>query len=303
MNTRIGMYCPHRLNAVARLAFAVASASAALIAFESALFAQSSTDGGQANFEVASIKRSGPASRGTLDYSPSGRFTATGLTLKRVIMWAYNLGGPAILGGPGWVDSDKYDIFAEAPQGSITGPVGTGMQLGGDNSRGMGWVLASDTPGGRQLRGMVQALLADRFQLKVHYEPKQLPVYKLVVSKNGPKVQISHAETGPRVSFTMGQLTFQNAPLTFLVTLLTELSGRPVVNATELTGQYDFSLAWTPDQNFRRPDVSNEAAAQADLSGAPLFTALQEQLGLKLEPAKGSVQILVIDRVERPSDN
>ena len=121
----------------------------------------------QATFEVASIKLSDPASRLALDYSPSGRFTATAMTLKRLIMWAYNLRTPALLGGASWVDSDKYDIVAKAPRGSITGAVGNGMELGGDKARGLSWMIASETPGGRQLRSMVQRLLADRFQMKV----------------------------------------------------------------------------------------------------------------------------------------
>ena len=101
----------------------------------------------------------------------------------------------------------------------------------------------------------------------------------------------------------MGQLTFQNAPMTFLITILTELNGRPVLNQTGLTGQYDFTLQWTLDQNFRRAAAGNEPAVEPDLSGPSLFTALQEQLGLKLEPGKGPVQVLVIDHVERPSEN
>jgi uncharacterized protein (TIGR03435 family) len=259
----------------------------------------------QTKFEVASVKRSEPTSRLALDYSPSGRFTATGMTMKRLIMWAYNLGTPAVSGGASWVDSksDKYDIVAKAPNGSITGAVGKGMELGGDTARGLSWMVAWETPGGRQLRSMVQALLADRFQLKVHSETRQLSVYNLVLGKNGPRFHEAQSESAPRVSFTMGQLTFQNAPLTFLITILTELNGRPVLDQTALTGQYDFTLRWTPDRDFRRAEAGNESAAQPDLSDPSLFTALQEQLGLKLEPAKGPVQVLVIDHVERPSEN
>jgi hypothetical protein len=99
----------------------------------------------------------------------------------------------------------------------------------------------------------------------------------------------------------MGKLTFQNAPMTFLITILTELNGRPVLNQTGLTGHYDFTLQWTLDQTFRRAEAGNEPAAQPDPSGPSLFTALQQQLGLKLEPGKGPVQVLVIDHVERLS--
>src|SRR5262249_2933693 len=113
----------------------------------------------------------------------------------------------------------------------------------------------------------------------------------------------SQSENAPHVSFTMGQLTFQNAPMSFLITILTELSGRPVLNQTGLAGQYDFNLRWTPDRDFWRSQGANEPAPQPHLSAPSLFTALQEQLGLKLEPAKGPVQVLVIDHVERPSEN
>lgn len=288
-------------NAIAKLACCVVLGCMAAAAPQ--VEAQSVPVAGEATFEVASIKLSDPTSRLALDYSPSGRFTATAMTLKRLIMWAYNLGTPNVSGGTSWVDSDKYDIVAKAPSGSITGAVGNGMELAGDKARGLSWMIASETSGGRQLRSMVQRLLADRFQMKVRGETKQLPVYNLVVGKGGPKIHESKSEAPPRVSFTMGQLNFQNAPMAFLITILTELNGRHVLNQTGLTRQYDFTLQWTLDQNFRRSAAGNEPAVQSDLSGPSLSTALQEQLGLKLEPGKGPVQALVIDHVERPSEN
>jgi len=90
--------------------------------------------------------------------------------------------------------------------------------------------------------------------------------------------------------------------MTFLITILTEMNGRPVLNQTGLMGHYDFTLQWTPDESFRRAEAGKEPAAQSDPSPS-LFTALQEQLGLKLEPAKEAVQVLVIDHIERPSEN
>jgi uncharacterized protein (TIGR03435 family) len=172
---------------------------------------------------------------------------------------------------------------------------------------------------------MIQSLLADRFKLRVSHETKELPVYALVVAKNGPKCQEAKpGDTYPNGikgfdgraqgagSFRAGNghLTLQGYPISFLSLLLAERLDRTVLDQTGLKGKYDIALKWTPDENLAAtpsgPAGGNpgaDAAAQPDSSGPSIFTAIQEQLGLKLESTKGPVEIIVIDHIERPSEN
>jgi uncharacterized protein (TIGR03435 family) len=166
-----------------------------------------------------------------------------------------------IIGGPAWVNSEGFDIEAK-----------------GDHS-------ASDA----QLGQMVQSLLADRFKLALHRETRQLPVYALVVAKNGPKIRESTAAR-PGMAGGPGQLDAQKISLQVFTQTLGRQLDHPVLDQTGLTGRYDFKLNWSPDES--------------DATGGPsIFTAVQEQLGLKLETQTGPVEVLVIDHAEKPSDN
>jgi uncharacterized protein (TIGR03435 family) len=170
---------------------------------------------------------------------------------------------------------------------------------------------------------MVQALLADRFKLKVSHQTKELPVYALVVAKGGPKLTETQVPpptpdgtAAPNRGFRgirmggPGQLTGTNIDMGLLADLLSgqrEL-GRLVIDQTGLKGNYDWTLKWTPDRSdpmFKAPDGGQPSgdALPADSSGPSLFTALEEQLGLKLEARKGPVETLVIDSIEKSSEN
>ncbi len=270
---------------------------------------------GPLSFEVASIKPSA-AERGKVGIriAPGGRFTASGLTAKMLIQQAYDIKDFQISGGPGWLSSERYDIVAKAESSANR----------------------------EQLKLMLQSLLAERFKLEVHRETKELPVYSLVVAKNGPKLQkseyqppdpesgpppkptgegpgplaraaagesVSRSTGGPMMRMGRGQVNAQMAQISMLANVLSMQLGRPVIDKTGLKGAYDFKLEWTPDESQRafglgegdRP--AGEAAAPPDSSGPSIFTALQEQLGLKLESQKGPVEILVIDGIEKPSEN
>jgi len=182
-------------------------------------------------------------------------------------------------GGPGWINSDRFDISAKA--GSAT---------------------TSD-----QLRRMLRTLLADRFQLALQREMRELNVFALTINRDGPKLKesVSHSsepERGVRIS-GIGRLTGIAASSSQLAEALSDVTlngssivNRPVLDKTGLTGLYDFTLSWLPD-----PGQVGNAAGQGE--GASIFTALVEQLGLKLEAQKGPVEILVIDHVEKPSEN
>jgi bla regulator protein BlaR1 len=254
-------------------------------------------------FEVASIKpdKSGTGMT-TLRTTPVG-FSASNISLKALIQQAYGVEENQILGAPSWLGSERYDIEAK--------------------------VASSDTDALHDLnpdqrRIMLQPLLADRFQLKVHTELKDLPVLALVVAKGGPRLhEAKPGDTYPNglkgfdgpggpgmMLMRPGQLTAQGVDLWFVAKQLSQQLGRTVQDKTGLTGKYDFTLQWKPDRDPSpmpgAPPAGEQgpgATLSTDSSEASIFTAVQEQLGLKLESRKAPVEVLVIDHVEAPSEN
>jgi bla regulator protein blaR1 len=246
-------------------------------------------------FEVASIKPNKSAEPNVrLFFTPNG-FSATNAPLGEVIRLAYQVQEFQMSGGPPWINSERYDIEAKVDSSAAEKV----NQLDMD-----------------QHRAMLRPLLEDRFQLKVHQETKELPVYALVVGKNGPKLREAKPnDTYPDgikdpdgvarpglMRMGPGGLTAQGLPMDTIVRLLSQQLGRTVVDKTGLSGIYDVNLKWTPDSgpaSMMGPD----SKPTPDTSGPSIFTAIQEQLGLKLESQKGPVEILVIDSAERPSAN
>ncbi|HEY6987643.1 MAG TPA: M56 and DUF3738 domain-containing protein [Bryobacteraceae bacterium] len=254
-------------------------------------------------FEVASIKPSDPAERGVMiQFAPGGRFVAKNVTLKSLVAMAYDVREFQLSGGPAWAGATRYDITAKAESGA---PEDDPHQIATDEQREKFQL--------RQ-RMRIQALLADRFQLKIGHGTKELPIYVLKVAKNGSKLQESKEETGGnqfqgiRMSGP-GQVAGRKVPMKFLSQVLAGNVGRPVIDETGLTGKYDFKLEWTPDQNqagaFGGPGPGPDGLRPppADPNGPSIFTAVEEQLGLKLESQKGPVEMLSIDAVEKPSEN
>jgi uncharacterized protein (TIGR03435 family) len=288
-------------------------ASIALALFSSApAFAQQAA---QPQFEVASIKPSDPNDRRMMfRMMPGGGINLHGVTLKALVEQAYDVRDFQISSGPGWITSDKYDITAKPENAS--GETPSDPRQFTDEQR---------KTFQEQARLRVQALLADRFQLKIHRETKELPVYALVVGKNGPKVkQNTGANEGlgkGMMRMSPGQLVGQQVGIAILVQSLAQMLGRPVVDQTGIKGTYDFELNFTPDQGkavaFGGPGDGApppplppgagpgliKEPPPPDPNGPTIFTALQEQLGLKLESQKGPVEIIVIDHVEKPSEN
>jgi len=249
-------------------------------------------------FDVATIKPSDPnlvAEKVGLDRD---EFIVTGQTAKWLIKFAYNRSfgsDQQIAGGPSWIASAKFDIVAKESEEAIAKLRGLTVEQ----------QMAV-------IRPMVQALLADRFKLKVHHEMKELPVYALVVAKGGIKMKPEDAavfspnpEEARGHSFAMrgrGQLQGGGATaeeLSSMLAIQPEVTGRMVVNKTGLTGKYDFMLKWTPDTGSSMANGSTSP----DSSEPSLFTAIQEQLGLKLEAQKSPVDVIVIDSIETPSPN
>jgi uncharacterized protein (TIGR03435 family) len=225
-------------------------------------------------FEVATIKPSAPSADGHthINYPSDDRFSATNIPLLALMQWAYGMPARQILDGPAWLASTRFDIQAKTDGSEQTKHL-TSAQI-------------------RDLkRVMVQDLLADRFGLKLHQETRMLPAYDLVSAKGGSKLQPSKSN-GKSIGVGHAYFNGEGLTLTSIAEELSQIVGRIVVDKTNLTERYDLKLQWTPDD-----------APAADSSAPSLFTAVQEQLGLKLEPAKESVPVLVVDHVDLPSAN
>lgn len=233
-------------------------------------------------FEVATIKPSQPDQQGS-GFRVRGReFSTVNTSLSSLLTFAYGLHPKQIVGAPAWVDSDKFDIAAHP-----------------------------DLPGrpdDKQWKSMLQQLLADRFELKFHHEQRELAVYALVVTEKGSKLTKSQGDPNglPGMFFRgLGNLPATNATMQDFAGLLqSAVLDRPVVDQTGLTGRWDFTLNWTPDES-QFVSLGIKVPPPSDKPDAPpgLFQAIQEQLGLKLNAVKTPVDVLVIDHVEKPSAN
>lgn len=224
-------------------------------------------------FEVATIKPTGPSSDGHthINYPPGDRFSTSNITVLALMQWAYGMPERQILDGPPWLGSTRFDIQGTIDTDRIKG-------LTGEQDRDL-------------KRRMVQALFADRFQLKLHQETRSLPAYDLVPAKGGLKLNPSKSNGK---SIGVGRTYFHGEGLTMtsIAEELSKITGRVVVDKTNLADRYDLKLEWSADD-----------APATDNSAPSLFTAIQEQLGLKLEPAKEPVPVLVIDHIDLPTAN
>lgn len=233
-------------------------------------------------FEVATIKPSKPDQQGKGFGVRGDRIMTLNTTLSDLISFAYNVHAKQIAGGPDWMNSQKFDINGQP-----------------------------DTPGAPnsdQLKSMFQKLLADRFQLKFHRETREMSAYVLTVAKNGPKMTKSTADANALPSLGLrglGVLAVQNATMDDFAHLLQAVVlDRPVVDQTGLTGKWNFLLKWTPDESqFSGMGIKVPAPSDAVDAPPPLFTAIQDQIGLKLEAGKAQVEVLVLDHVQQPSAN
>ena len=215
-----------------------------------------------------------------------GTYRATGVTLKMLIMYAY--GVPAafqVSDGPSWVGNERWDI-----QAKVEGPA----------------------PSRDEFVTMLRSLIEDRFQLKVRRETKEIPVYELVVAKGGSKLtphSVDPPKPEDRMRMRYGSLRFQESGVGQLAYQLSLQLGRRVIDKTELTGKYDFTLEWAPEpgqgglEAIGLPSDPNLKPPPVDPNRPSIFTALQEQLGLRLDSAKGPVDMILIESAEKPSAN
>jgi uncharacterized protein (TIGR03435 family) len=185
--------------------------------------------------------------------------------------------------GPDWINSAKYVIHGKAS----------------DLTEKSMQTMTRDEKS-KQLELMKQALLADRFKLKAHFETREMPLYQLIVTKGGPKLKENPATTLGRAAVGGSIIRGTAVPMHNFIDLLEsvpDIGGRMVVDKTGLSGTYDFVLKWTP------LETGSNGAPSSDAESVSLFAAIEEQLGLKLVPTKGPGQVLVIDHIERPSEN
>jgi uncharacterized protein (TIGR03435 family) len=247
-------------------------------------------------FEVASIKPSPADARGMfIRPRPGGGVVITNMTLKEMIVLAWRVQPFQISGGPSWLDSLHFDVTAKP----------------------------ETRPAPLELPLMLQALLEERFQLALHRETKELPVYALVLARKDGKLGPGMKEAkegacpppdpnrplprpGERQELPCGGMRMSpqsysgvSVPVANLAQPLSRLLGRTVIDKTGLTAKFDIDVEWTPDETLALPT----GAAASSGAGPSIFTAFQEQLGLKLENQKGPVEILIIDRAEKPTEN
>lgn len=236
-------------------------------------------------FEVISIKPGDPTSHAVrIQIAPGGRFVCQNVNVRFLIEQALGVRQFQITGGPSWMGTERFDVNAKAD--------GT-EQIDRD-----------------KLQPMILSLLEDRFKMKFHRETKELPVYALVPGKGGAKMKVAETqgqEVRGMIRMGRGQVNGKQMDMGMLANNLSNQLGRQVIDKTGLTEKYDFELNWTPDESqagfgpFGGPPAP--PPPPSDAPGPSIFTALQEQLGLKLESQKGPVPMIVVDSIEKPTEN
>ena len=233
--------------------------------------------------EVATVKKSRPDEGFSLGAGQGGAniFSTTGTTVRTLIQFANGV-HPKQITGPSWIDSERYAVMIKADQ--------------------------EGAPNIPQMRILMQKLLADRFKIVTHREKKELSIYELTIAKGGVKLAVHPGPASNQwgYGFGLGSINGRNTTMTeFAGWLQANLLEQPVVDKTGLTERYDFSLRYAPDASARLTNVPNAVPRPtSDADNLPdLYTAFQQQLGLKLESTRGPVDIVVVDSIDRPSDN
>lgn len=236
------------------------------------------------SFEVATIKPSDPKERGQIVTLRGTEIITTNETVRDLINLAYWVHPKQVTGGPAWMESDKWDMAGKPD--------------------------APGQPNVDQMKGMIQKLLADRFALKFHWEKRDLPAYAIQIAKSGAKIIKSKGDPKGYPGWNFGRsasglaLTFRNSPMSQIAAVLQNFLDKPVVDQSELSERYDFTVTFTPDAGqLARLGAPPLPPADNPDAAPDVFAAFQQQLGLKLESAKAPVEVMVIDKVEKPSEN
>jgi uncharacterized protein (TIGR03435 family) len=243
------------------------------------------------SFDVATIKVNTTTVNGnrSINWAPGGQLNCVNVPLRMLMQFAYDLRDYQFTNLPGWADTEGYDIIAKPSPEAVQ----------------------QDPPPNSQaamalLRQRTQALIAERFGLALHTEEREMPIFTLVVAKGGPKLGEgkpadnlpTRGPDGPQMSWNNTRVICKNCTMQrFCDGMLSARMRRTVIDKTGLTGAYEFKMEFVPDE------VATKASAETDTTGPSFLTALQEQLGLRLEAGRGSVKILVVDKLEKPSAN
>jgi len=259
--------------------------AAGFVLFATAVLAQ---DRGQIpadlRFEVASLKPSdGTAQASGIRPAPGGeRYEARNCTIKMMVQVAYRVKAEQIVGGPAWLDNDRFDMDAKAEKPSSVD----------------------------ELHVMLMNMLADRLRLKFHREKREMPVYALTVGGAGTKLTPHEAANGgdPWIEQTEGQfihvkMKAMYVPMDYFAFRLSQLMDRPVVNLTNLAGGYDFVLEYTRDLPPGFPAGGRINGEEVDTTGPTVFAAVKQQLGLELKAQRGLAEVIVVEHAEKPTDN
>jgi uncharacterized protein (TIGR03435 family) len=314
MNSRIASNCELQALLVAGVCLvsgAALSAGQTGVSVQTSPAANGAAPAAIPSFEVATIKPGSDSGRVMMMFTQDG-VSISGVPMQMILREAFRTEDDHVFGAPSWVKSTRYDIEAK--------------------------VSAEDAPKLKDLKGeqrmqMLVPLLVERFNLKYHHETRELTTYSLVVAKGGVKMkETASADPGPKDAGTKdapkeisvdapkappkggmlrmvgaGRIESEGTPTQFLAHLLSQQLGKTVVDKTGLTQKYDYTLQWTPDDATPMAGGAgggpghDDSAVQA--GGPSLFTAVEEQLGLKIESTKGPVDVIVIDHLDSPSAN
>jgi bla regulator protein blaR1 len=246
-------------------------------------------------YEVASIKKADPTTRGVrIGPGAQGGLRTMNTNLMTLLTFSYDVREYQIMDAPGWANGEGFDVsFTPDKPESFPKP-------------GEATAKIMETLMDRQ-RQRMQAVLRDRFGLKLRMETRELPIYNLVPAKSGSKLKVpEEAGKGPSMMTNpeRGELTGTGANMRMLTNVLSNILKRPVVDNTGVEGTFDIKLHWRPDSLAGAvPSASGEVSPSAEADGASIFTAITEQLGLRLESKKGPVTVYVVEKVERPTEN
>ncbi len=258
----------------------------AVLAAAGFAFAQApSKDPGNLKFEVASFKPAAPGGRGGFARPDPGgvRYRGSNLPLRQYMIGCYRLRGDQILNAPGWVDSENYDVLAEAPKPSTV----------------------------EEMYLMMRNLLIDRCHLAFHIENREMPIYTLGVDPVGIKMKPHDPANGEDPFFITqswdspfhARWIAKGATIDILTGRLSRSMDRPVMDMTELKGDYDFVLTYTMEPPPNLPPGAKINGEPIDLSGPTIFQAVRQQLGLRLDARKGPAPVMIIDHIDKPTAN
>lgn len=277
----------------------IAGVTVACIPLVAAILSAQNPSAPEHTYDVVSIRPSDPGQRmSRFGPGPQGGMKAQNLSAIRLMTFAYDVQEFQFVDVPEWAKSERYDVtFTPDKEEAAPGPGMPREQADGVFKR---------------QRQRMRAVLRDRFGLVLRTETRELPLYALTIAKGGPKLtKATESNSPPRVMMGRGQMNVTGGSLSMLTGSLSSLLGRHVANETGLEGPFDFKLEWTPDPSMRGPGglpgpppgAGPGPEPSASDPGVSIFTALTEQLGLKLESKKGQVPVFVIEKIEKPSEN